>query len=343
MCFILFITIELYLGDTQCARKLLQNELTMLRQWKTLSDDNLASTTERSIVTERIGPMLTRFWLQLRFEPKSEASSTLGPASSIFVTSAGQDSAVHIRNVDHARKELQHILETTFSTLHFYASIREIANLYEAIQNGKLMLHSWKAQFLTIVESTQATEMRNILLLEIQYQVAELILRTVVSTRDLPTIEEFINLVDLCERFLQLHLHDRASGFLMDHAVIPGLFYTAVCCPHVAISERALQLLESNEWQEGFWSSRHVGNVARTLREEEGTRPNSNHPPHLSAPESGRMLNIERLHNFEGCAWEFLGGSKLIITAPSTLARFGVADVIDDSSPSSTGTDASHD
>lgn len=70
-----------------------------------------------------------------------------------------------------------------------------------------------------------------------------MILRTVVSARDLPEIEAFEAQVEACQEFLNIHLEfqKRDSTFFMDHALIPALFFSATRC---LISEYPKELFD---------------------------------------------------------------------------------------------------
>lgn len=74
----------------------------------------------------------------------------------------------------------------------------------------------------------------------------------------------------------------------LDTGIIPSLFYVCSKCPHAAMRQRALNLLESWPHREGLWDSNLVAILARQLISieteaeaqrllEEGTEPNINY------------------------------------------------------------------
>lgn len=313
ICFILFITIELQLGDVDQAISLLRNELNLLRQSQHPFPGSLQTATEKSLFQKFLGPMLIRFWLQLGLEKDAMARTVMALEDLRLNETSEQRSVTFFKDMNQAKEALQRILETTFSSMHVQAVRKDVERLEAIAQQGRARLTSWKVAFSTTKEMWH-TEQSTVLLLQIQSRTAELILRTVISTRDLASNEEFRHQVEACEQFLCLNLHDQHSVFFMDHAVIQALFFTAVRCRDPAISERALLLLESNVWQEGFWRSTQVASAARDLIEEERQLRLSNQA--VSAPSSGSDASsiFAPKQPFEGCAWEFLGGQKLIIT-----------------------------
>ena len=235
ICSILFITIELLLRDSHRARCLLRNELDMLGQWNTTSTKIPATPTEKTIISRYIEPMLIRFWLQA--DPLQDTSTknslivldreVARPAALIE-----GENFIAFRCLDEAKEGLQSILESTFSGLHTYTSRGDTDKVHKMHTTGTSLLSTWKARFSMLCIEVGATpaEKSTVLLLEIQSQVAELTLRTLVSTQELPLAVEFSRQIDLCERFLKFHAHhnqtrDRVAGFFMDHAIIPALYF----------------------------------------------------------------------------------------------------------------------
>lgn len=321
VCFILFITIELQLGDADQAISLLRSELNLLRQSQNPSPGSLQTASEKSLFRKFLGPMLIRFWLQLGLEKDAMARTVMALEDVHLDETPLQQDMTVFKDMNQAKEALQHILETTFSSMHVQAVRKDVEKLESIALHGRALLKSWKTAF-TTTRQMWHTEQSTVLLLQIQSRTAELILRTVISTRDLASDEEFRHQVEACEEFLCLNLHDQHSVFFMDHAVIQALFFTAVRCRDPAVSERALWLLESNVWQEGFWRSTQVARAARDLIEEENQLRQSNLADLSSQSENDIASIFAPKRPFEGCAWEFLGGQKLIVTNASPFDQY---------------------
>jgi hypothetical protein len=313
VCFVLFITIELRLGMFERAQSLLLTTFNILEHPGT---EIQATLTEAHIADAYISPMLMRLRLQVGLYTKDSMTLLKTPSN---VASDSPDLAIRtpFESVDSAHQALGSILRSIFSTIHFYTSISETTALEKTIETGRFMLDAWKTRFQCVSTLEYTARKRAILLLRIQAQAAEMILRTVVSTRDLPTTKDFAQQVDSCEEFLHLHLLYHQSTFFMDYALIPALFFTATRCPDAQVSEKALRLLRHNCWQEGFWSSQHAAEEAEKIL---ALRHMSSMDGESSPPSNDGVVLIQGvipLHRFEGCAWEFLSGHGLILGAPS--------------------------
>lgn len=311
VCFILFITIELKLGAFERAQSLLTTSLKMLDPSK--ADEEVPETsTEEHIAREYILPMLMRFRLQVSL-PTETSIEHLNPQWYVPPELPNFNDA-SFSTIDCARETLGSILRSTFSAIHLYAGNAETIPLERTIETGRLILGEWKTRFHLLCTLKKPTSNREIVLLQIQCRAAELVLRTVVSTRDLPEIEAFAEQVEACEEFLTLHLEFQRSEsiFFMDYALIPALFFSATRCPDTEISERALRLLKATRWQEGFWSSQRAAEEAERVlasRRSPGGSSSS-----LGDKEIYRARGIVPLNRFEGCAWEFLSGHGLVLS-----------------------------
>lgn len=335
VCFILFITAELLLGDGRRASHLLKIELDMLRQWSSLSNGTLATLTEKTVISKHIGPMLIRFWLQV--DPLQETltkdiSMALDPNYSEADRSIDGEDITSFKSLHEAKEGLQSIIESTFSGLHMYTSRGDAEKIHRIHASGESLLSAWKARFSTWCRQYEVSraEYSTVFLLRVQSQAAELILGTLGTIDNFPTADEFSQQVDLCESFLEFHTQldlkgDREAGFFMDHAIIPALFFTATRCADSQVSDRALAVLRSKDWQEGFWRSRDVAAMASNVRREQRLRTPSGlvaRSPSLHSPEA---YGGDAIFSWQGgvepmpaCAWEFLGGHKLVVTGSSS-------------------------
>ena len=317
ICFILFLTIELLQGDSLRASHLLRTEFGLLEQCRISAYHYWTTSSEDIVIRKHIQPMLIRFWLQVdpaqNILPKT-VITTLDDAS-FHAKETMQGQVVDVaRSVTNAKETLQLILGDVFSSLHVHAVRGDLEKLETIFENSKTLLTSWGTQYSTVLDTVAATTQKDhlqtsILLLKIQFQTADLILRTVVSLRDLPNRREFSMLVDLCEKFIATNLASgNGSGLFMDHAIIPTLFFTAVCCPDPIISERAISQLRSKDWREGFSNSRDVATLALNALEQ-GKSPYLPITPGLS----GKSPTLEGAQHMPTCAWEFLGGHRLVV------------------------------
>ena len=311
VCFVLFITIELKLGMFEHAQTLLRTALNMLER---CGAEIPTTSTETDIANTWVSPMLIRLHLQINL---TAGTSMLRLKPPRYVASNPLDFGIGtpFQSVDSAHQTLGSILRSIFSTIHFYASLSDPVNLERTIEIGRLLLDAWKTEFQSVSILESATRKRAILLLQIQAQAAEMILRTVVSTRDLPTRKEFAQQVDSCEEFLHLHSRSQRSTFFMDYALIPALFFSATRCPDAQVSEKALRLLKGTRWQEGFWSSHHAAEEAERILAIQQMPSMVDKVP-SSDNEVILVEGATHLHHFEGCAWEFLSGHNLVLSMP---------------------------
>lgn len=245
----------------------------------------------------------------LQFEPQDKPQTLNDTIAFVEPSQEALDScrasAIHLfSGVEEAHHQLQSIIQATFSSVHLFASHGWPDEIERSLDRGRTLLHDWSATFGR--SFAQPSNSRETLLPRILCQSALLIIQTVMSTRHLPSDEDFARQIDSCEAFMQLHnaVDNEGGAFFVDHAVIPGLFFAAVQCKDALLSERAVQTLRSRPWREGFWDSRDVANEAKRVRK-------------LLSEQS---LQIEGLreHPFLGCAWEFLGGSGLILSGGDT-------------------------
>lgn len=240
------------------------------------------------------------------------------------------------RSFHEAKESLQSIIESTFSGLHTYTSRGMAEKVHRVHASGESLLAAWKARFATWCSTYEVSraEHSTVLLLRVQSRAAELILGTLGSIDNFPTADDFSQQVDLCESFFEFHSQldqkrDREAGFFMDHAIIPALFFTATRCADLQVSERALAVLRSKDWQEGFWRSRDVAAMASDVRRKQKLRTQSGlvaRSPSFHSPEVGGDATLSWQEDAEpipACAWEFLGGHKLVVTGSTSLGFNG--------------------
>lgn len=315
VCLVLFITIELKLGVFRRAHSLLVTALEMLNA-STADEEVFETLTERRMTDECILPMLIHFRLQVTV-PAVESMEQSNSLWYVRPVLPNLDDTPFL-TIDCARDALGSILRSTFSAIHHYASNADTSALESMIETGRQMLSEWKTMFDRFCTRVKPARNRAMLLLQIQFRTAEMVLRTVVSTRDLPKIEAFEAQVEACEEFLDIHfeLQRRENNFFMDHVLIPALFFSATRCPNVQIAKRALRLLRRTSWQEGFWTSRQAAEEAEKLIALQ--RSSANPSAAMGNNDISRTCRIGSLNRFEGCAWEFLNGHGLVLSKLDT-------------------------
>lgn len=300
---ILHITMELTMQlrqeeDQDLAKAQLRTALRFLT-----SSSHRHTPCEEAVLHRWIQPMLGRCLLQ--FEPQGKTQTSNDGVGFVelnrnifdcYITSPTCETPV----LDEAHRKLQFVIETTFAPIHRSAANGCTDDVEHARSHGIICLNEWKIAF--DLNFAHFGDSRETLLLRILCQSALLIIRTVISTRHLPSNQDFARQIDSCEAFIQLHrtTDNGGAAFFVDHAVIPSLFFAAVQCKDEVLAEQAVRILESRPWREGFWDSRVVAKEARRVRQVLSEQS-------LQISALGEQPHL-------GCAWEFLAGSGLIIS-----------------------------
>ena len=167
------------------------------------------------------------------------------------------------RNVDEARRALEHLVECISS---FIVKVDESKSESSTIviddtllreQNLlKLRLQAWHLTAERLFDGHPRSTDLNATSLHAQYWSDWILLctaldkgREMVFDRHLPEFQRIVDIIEACLN------KNKMPSFSMNHAIIPALYYTSMKCRDPHLRRRAIALMQSQYWREGMWES----------------------------------------------------------------------------------------
>ncbi|QGI70367.1 hypothetical protein CEK26_002700 [Fusarium fujikuroi] len=261
---LVFICIEILQGHTGTAIRLFKDGLRMMSQYQVL-DVQHSQATDLNDIHDHMRTLFTRLALQVAL-------------------------LVGDMRPEICLKFISGCKLTPFNTNYAFNSLREAREALNAILALQLaertssalvaMFSKWSQALDRFISSRGETtftpsEQRSLALIDLHRRYFNIVLpwenkenHQYVLSLDSYT-GEFEELVNCASRVLTFEETQAAPIFHLDIGAVPVLFMTVAWCRDPAIRRRAISLLMSNQAQEGVWSSRLTGRVARRIMEAE--------------------------------------------------------------------------
>jgi hypothetical protein len=307
---IVFIGLELLLGNTQGAMAHLRCGIRILRTWQERSSDNSSPYSE----------LMGRYLMPIFRHMNLHASAMYGPLA------LPQPEHLSVRKVKRheifkdlveARAVLLDIMNEGLLLANQRSTFGEKPSRDKAAFQQKQSLLSrgrhWEKAFDALLSEPSKKfldlqDSQKAALLKLKHKTAKIWIENALNTDEISfdkhvlDFEDIISLAEATfERELELLTGEEYANFSVQMQVI-SLYYTAIKCRNPLIRRRALALLEHCSRTEGFWDSKMVIKVAQRVMkiEEEGLEGQTDATCLIVPSEWSRIHDIKITHQMVG-------------------------------------------
>jgi hypothetical protein len=265
-CCVLFICLEMALGNHETALEHLKNGLHILQHWNT--DQGTPEREALTHVFRRLDVQATVF-LNSR-QPELNATSNSQSENIIPESfSSLREARVSLENI---QIRLLYVLTTKPSAMSANIS-REMLLLSRGplLQLLAARFLQWKAAFdsLSIRESPsmKTSDLQMSLLLGLHHHTMSLMLDVRSDgSEGLPIHDPRLSKInDLSRCLIQSISSSGKFGISVDIGVIAPLYFSAMIASDLAIRQQAIDLLHQVKWKEGLWDAATVAQIAGNL------------------------------------------------------------------------------
>lgn len=249
-CCVIFIIFENLCGRNNEAAKHLKSGLAMLGSW------SCRTASELTVKEEYLTPIFTRGY-------NHEATICVPEA---------------FDSVSAARKHLQVLLDTIYSSLNQAIISEELHTVNVKVTEARTSLQQWFTSYDVLKEPKDYESRRAKVLLRLQAETAFLLLAAVQLDDECGFDEHtdtFRMIVDLCERLVDLEssllgrdpTNPEVFTYGFDLNILPPLNIAAFKCRDPQIRRRAIALLNVGNRYEGLWNCKTVARIAQKTME----------------------------------------------------------------------------